>query len=148
MKDCVSIKLYCFKYCTDIVSLIVYALFSRACISRKRNYFRSRAYFVKNISTLLFLRHLSTLDNYSRFFTLNSRLFTLDSRRLLSTLDIYSPLSTFYSRLSTFTLDSRESLLSTFTLDSLVEFHLHSVSKKAQLMPFHIQISCIAGVIS
>ena len=46
--------------------------------------------------TLLFLRHLSTLDNYSRFFTLDSRLFTLD----------------VYSRLSTFTLDSR-----LFTLD-------------------------------
>ena len=26
-------KLYCFKYCTDIVSLIIYASFSRACIS-------------------------------------------------------------------------------------------------------------------
>ena len=35
VKDCVSIKLYCFKYCTDIVSLIVYALYCRACISRK-----------------------------------------------------------------------------------------------------------------
>ena len=32
MKDCVSIKLYCFKYCTDIVSLIVYALFSHASV--------------------------------------------------------------------------------------------------------------------
>ena len=53
---------------------------------------------------------LSTLD----FFTLDSRLFTLD-RLLLSTLDIYPRqlLSTLdsYSRLSTFTLDSR---LSTF----------------------------------
>ena len=44
---------------------------------------------------------LSTLD----FFTLDSRLFSLDSRLLLSTLD-------FYSRLSTITLDSRY-LLST-----------------------------------
>ena len=41
---------------------------------------------------------LSTFD----FFTLDSRLFSLDSRLLLSTLD-------FYSQLSTFTLDSRPS---------------------------------------
>ena len=47
-------------------------------------------------------QHLfSTLD----FFTLDSRLFSLDSRLVLSTLD-------FYSRLSTITLDSRH-LLST-----------------------------------
>ena len=58
---------------------------------------------------------MSTLDIYSRLstfllltldiFTLDSRLFSLDSRLLLSTLD-------FYSRLSTITLDSRH-LLST-----------------------------------
>ena len=41
---------------------------------------------------------MSTLDNYSRFFTLDSRLFTLDSRPLLST---------FYSRRLLSTLDSR-----------------------------------------
>ena len=81
----------------------------------------SSAYFVKNISTLLFLRHLSTLDNYSWFFTLDSRLFTLNSRHLFSTLDIYSRLSTFYSRLSTFTLDSRPSTFR-YTLAIIIQW--------------------------
>ena len=99
---------YCFLDCLRFVFSCMY-------IQEVKLLPYSRAYFVKNISTLLFLRHLSTLENYSRFFTLDSRLFTLDSRPLLSTLDIYCRLSTFYSRLSTFTLNPR--LLDTLICD-------------------------------
>ena len=78
----------------------------------------SSAYFVKNISTLLFLRHLSTLENYSRFFTLDF---------LLSTLDIYSRLSTFtldiYSRLFTLDVYSRPSTFR-YTLPTDISYTL------------------------
>ena len=81
---------------SEIISVVVYFVVSDA-ICRLSTFILDSRLFYSWLSTFL----LSTLD----FFTLDSRLFSLDSRLLLSTLD-------FYSRLSTITLDSRH-LLST-----------------------------------
>ena len=79
-----------------ILNIYIYFVVSDA-ICRLSTFILDSQLFYSWLSTFL----LSTLD----FFTLDSRLFSLDSRLLLSTLDLYS-------RLSTITLDSRH-LLST-----------------------------------
>ena len=79
-----------------ILKIYIYFVVSDA-ICRLSTFILDSRLFYSRLSTFL----LSTFD----FFTLDSRLFSLDSRLVLSTLD-------FYSRLSTITLDSRH-LLST-----------------------------------
>ena len=91
---------------SEIISVVVYILkiyiyfVVSDAICRLSTFILDSRLFYFWLSTFL----LSTLD----FFTLDSRLFSLDSRLLLSTLD-------FYSRLSTFTLDPR--LLDTLNID-------------------------------
>ena len=102
---------------------------SRHLLSTLHCYTLDLVFFLSTLDffTLDFL--LSAVDFYSRLstFTLDSPLFTLDSRHLLSTLHFLLSTLDFYSRLSTFTLDFLLSTLDIYSRLSTFRYTRQSV---------------------